>query len=305
MNHALPKNLKLLSLVGDDGRETLGVSTERGVLDVRLAAQHFSLSAPTSVEAMLREGRADEVAKLRDRALSSGVATLFVDETGIRYGRLFTRPEKILCVGLNYRRHAIEVGAQPPRLPPLFNKFANTLAPHQGTIMLPPREIASKFDYETELVVVIGKETRNVSEAAALDHVAGYCVGNDFSARDLQVELPGGQWLVGKSLDGFAPIGPYFVSADLVGDPDALAISTRVNGELRQSSNTSDFIFGTAEIVAYVSRYWTLQPGDLIFTGTPEGVILGYPEDQRVWLKAGDEIVSNIEKLGELRFSLR
>lgn len=305
MKHALPRNLTLLSLANDDGTETLGMRTERGIVDVRLAASHFAMPAPPSIDVMLREGRAGELETLRDRALSSTAAPLFLDEAHVRYGRLFTRPEKIICVGLNYRRHALEVGAQPPRVPPLFNKFANALGAHQGTITLPARDIASKFDYETELVVVIGKEARNVSEEAALEHVAGYCVGNDFSARDLQIELPGGQWFVGKSLDGFAPIGPYFVSADQVGDPDTLAISTRVNGELRQSSNTSDFIFGTAKIVAYISRYWTLQPGDLIFTGTPEGVILGYPENKRIWLKAGDEIVSSIEKLGELSFRLQ
>lgn len=305
MTHALPKNLTLLSLAQDDGTETLGLRTERGVLDVRRAARHFAMSAPLTVEAMLRDGSAGELDDLRDRALRSPGAAPFLDEAGVTYGRLFTRPEKIICVGLNYRRHAAEVGAQPPRVPPLFNKFANALAPHQGTITLPPAEMASKFDYETELVMVIGRQARNVSEGEALEYVAGYCVGNDFSARDLQIELPGGQWVVGKSLDGFAPVGPYFVSADLVGDPDALAISTRVNGELRQSSNTSDFIFDTAKMVAYISRYWTLQPGDLIFTGTPEGVILGYPEEKRRWLKAGDEIVSSIEKLGELTFRLQ
>ncbi|MDA8383757.1 MAG: fumarylacetoacetate hydrolase family protein [Betaproteobacteria bacterium] len=300
----LAERLTLLSIHQDDGAETLGIRTPQGIVDVRSAASHFSLSAPQSLESMLREGRGPELEALMHRALAAGDASLFRHEASIRHGRLFTRPEKIVCVGLNYRRHAAEVGAQPPRVPPLFSKFANALAPHGGTVVLPPPEIATQFDYETELVAVIGRPARNVSEHDALAHVAGYCVGHDFSARDLQMELPSGQWLVGKSLDGFAPVGPYFVSADLVGDPDRLAISTRVNGELRQSSNTSDFIFPMAQLVAYISRYWTLMPGDLIFTGTPEGVILGYPEEQRHWLKAGDEIVSSIEKLGDLRFRL-
>jgi 2-keto-4-pentenoate hydratase/2-oxohepta-3-ene-1,7-dioic acid hydratase in catechol pathway len=127
---------------------------------------------------------------------------------------------------------------------------------------------------------------------------------NDFSARDLQLELPSGQWMIGKTLDNFAPIGPYFVSSDLVGDPNKLKIETRVNGELRQSSNTSDFIFNTQQMVSYISKHWTLEPGDIIFTGTPKGVIAGHPKDKQVWLKPGDEVVSTIEKLGELKFTL-
>ena len=305
MMHALPQNLKLVSIAQDDGAETLGLCTERGILDVRFAAQHFSVSAPLTLEAMLRDGNAAALNGLRDLALATSDVALFLDEAGIRHGRLLAHPEKIICVGLNYRRHAVEVKMPEPRLPPLFNKFSNALGAHGQAITLPGPDIATKFDYETELAIVIGKAARNVTEAEALDYVAGYCTGNDFSARDLQMELPGGQWVVGKSLDGFAPIGPYFVSADLAGNPDAMNITTHVNGELRQSSNTSDFIFNTAQMVAYISRYWTLQPGDLIFTGTPEGVILGYPEDKRIWLKAGDEIVSSVGNLGELKFRLQ
>jgi 2-keto-4-pentenoate hydratase/2-oxohepta-3-ene-1,7-dioic acid hydratase in catechol pathway len=169
---------------------------------------------------------------------------------------------------------------------------------------LPPKDISIKFDYETELLIVIGKACRNVAEADALNYIAGYCTSNDFSSRDLQLELPAGQWMIGKTLDDFAPIGPYFVSADQVGDPNKLKIETRVNGELRQSSNTADFIFNTQQIVAYISKHWTLEPGDIIFTGTPQGVIAGKPKDKQVWLKAGDEIVSSIEKLGDLKFRL-
>ncbi len=191
-----------------------------------------------------------------------------------------------------------------PRVPPLFNKYNNALAAHNCTIKLPPREVACKFDYETEMLIVIGKAARNVSEANALNYVAGYCTANDFSARDLQLELPGSQWMIGKTLNKFAPIGPYFVSADLVGDPNDLKIETRVNGEVRQSSSTNDFIFSAQQIIAYISKHWALEPGDIIFTGTPHGVILGYPKDKQIWLKAGDKIVSSIEKLGDLKFQL-
>ena len=148
----------------------------------------------------------------------------------------------------------------------------------------------------------MGREARNVSEAEALEYVFGYCTGNDFSARDLQRRTS--QWMLGKALDNSAPIGPYLVTADLVGDPNALKLECRVNGEVRQSSNTVDMVFNCKQLVSYISRYMTLKPGDIIFTGTPEGVIGGYPKDKQVWLKAGDRITSSIEKLGELHFTL-
>jgi 2-keto-4-pentenoate hydratase/2-oxohepta-3-ene-1,7-dioic acid hydratase in catechol pathway len=202
---------------------------------------------------------------------------------------------------LNYRRHAQEVGLPVPKQPLLFNKYNTALSPHKGAVKLPVA-VATKFDYEVELVVVMGREARNVSEADALSHVAGYSTGNDFTARDLQLET-GGQWMVGKTPDQFAPLGPYLVTADQV-DPGNLKIECRVNGETRQSSTTRDFIFGCAQIVSYISRVITLRAGDIIFTGTPEGVIQGYPPEKRVWLKAGDKIACSLEKLGELKFDL-
>src|SRR5204862_3793434 len=143
---------------------------------------------------------------------------------------------------------------------------------------------------------------RNVSEADAHSFVAGYATGNDFTARDLQLET-GGQWLIGKTPDQFGPLGPYLVTGDQV-DADNLKIECRINGETRQSSNTSDMIFNCRQLVSYASRYFTLKPGDIIFTGTPEGVIVGKPKDKQVWLKPGDTIVTSIEKLGELEFKL-
>ncbi|MGZ7107269.1 MAG: fumarylacetoacetate hydrolase family protein, partial [Candidatus Angelobacter sp.] len=220
---------------------------------------------------------------------------------GIEYGPVVVHPEKIVCVGLNYRKHAQEIGAPVPKAPVLFNKFNVALNHHKGTIKLPV-EFAKKFDYECELVMVIGKEAKNVSEADALSYVAGYCTGNDFTARDLQLET-GGQWMIGKTPDQFAPLGPYMVTADQI-NPDNLKLETRVNGETRQSSNTSDFIFNSRQMVSYISRYITLRPGDIIFTGTPEGVIQGKPKDQQVWLKPGDKIACSLEKLGELTFDL-
>ena len=148
----------------------------------------------------------------------------------------------------------------------------------------------------------MGKVARNVSEADALSYVFGYCTGNDFTARDLQSRSS--QWMLGKSLDNFAPIGPYLLTAEQVPDPNALKIECRVNGAVRQSSNTVDMVFNCPSLIGYISRHFTLKPGDIIFTGTPEGVISGYPKDKQVWLKAGDRLVTSIEKLGDLEFRL-
>ncbi len=302
--HALPKGLTLLSIHQSDGSETLGIVHAGKVIDVRAAARQLHLSVPLDMETLLRDGSGAALTPLMQAADAGRIPHALLDEAAIRHGRLFTRPGKIICVGLNYRRHAREVKMAEPRVPPLFNKFNNSLAAHECTITLPPKEVAYKFDYETELLIVMGKAARNVSEDSALDYVAGYCTSNDFSARDLQLETPSVQWMIGKTLDNFAPIGPYFVSADVVGNPNALKLETRVNGEVRQSWSTDDFIFNTQQMVAYISKHWTLEPGDLILTGTPHGVILGMPKDQQVWLKAGDVIESSIEKLGTLRFRL-
>jgi 2-keto-4-pentenoate hydratase/2-oxohepta-3-ene-1,7-dioic acid hydratase in catechol pathway len=304
--HEMPANVTLLSMRNADGSETLGVRLgDDRVLDVRKASQLLGIAAPLTLEELLKDGNARGLAQVIAAAQTSRRAkAAMVKESSITFGRLFTNPGKIVCIGLNYRAHIQEANMKLPSVPILFNKYNNALAAHNCTIKLPPRDVAYKFDYETELLIVIGKQARNVSEADALNYVAGYCTAQDFSARDLQLETPSVQWMIGKTLDDFGPIGPYFVSADLVGDPNNLKIETHVNGELRQSSNTSRMIFNPQKLIAYITRMWTLEPGDIIWSGTPEGVILGYPKDKQVWLKAGDEIVSSIEKLGVLRFKL-
>ena len=299
----MPRGLTLLAMKQSDGAETLGLKTPAGVLDVAKANAILNRHAPVTLEELLRSGDAGALNAFAKEADASTLQTAMVNKSEITYGRLFTNPGKIICVGLNYRTHAQETGMALPKAPVLFNKYNNALAAHNATIKLPPREVSYKFDYETELLIVIGKKARNVSETKALDYVAGYAIGHDFSARDLQMET-GGQWMVGKTLDGFAPIGPYFVSADLVGDPNNLAIETRVNGEIRQSDNTKNFIFNAQTMIAYISRLFALEPGDIIFTGTPSGVILGMPKEKQVWLKSGDRIESSIEKLGVLKFDL-
>jgi 2-keto-4-pentenoate hydratase/2-oxohepta-3-ene-1,7-dioic acid hydratase in catechol pathway len=298
----LPRGLTLLSIAKASGAETLGVKLPGGILDVADAREALKIDAPTTLENLLASGRADALEQLV--AAGKDRKEFLRDEANIKFGRLITSPGKIVCVGLNYKEHAEEAGEKLPKVPILFNKYNNTLNAHNGTIKLPPREVSYKFDYETELLIVMGKTARNVSETEALDYVAGYAIGHDFSARDLQLET-GGQWMVGKTLDGFAPIGPYFVSADLV-DPNNLSIETFVNDEPqpRQSSNTSKFIFNPQKVISYASTLFALEPGDIIFTGTPSGVIIGMPKENRVWLKAGDRIVSRIEKLGTLKFDL-
>ena len=280
----------------------LGVKTDHGILDVKAAAGLLHLPAPATVDDLLQNEDGPNLNALVDAALKAGSAKkAFLQEDAVEFGPLVTRPEKIVCVGLNYKRHAKEVNQPLPKQPILFNKFNNSLNHHKGTIKLPV-EVATKFDYETELVIVIGKEARNISEADAGGHIAGFATGNDFSARDLQLET-GGQWMIGKTPDGFGPLGPYMVTADQV-DGDNLKLETWVNGEVRQNSNTNDMVFNTRYIVSYISRHFVLRAGDVIYTGTPEGVIQGKPADKRVWLKAGDKVVSSLEKLGKLEFDL-
>ena len=297
----LARGLTLLTF-REGGADRLGARTDRGILDVARAAEQLGMYAPATLDALLQQEDGPSVQAVVEAALSSAsVASAFLPERDITYGPLVSRPDKIVCVGLNYRKHAEEVGAAIPAHPVLFNKFNASLNRHGGTVTLPV-DLATQFDYEVELVIVIGRTAARVREADALSYVAGYATGNDFTARDLQ-NGRGGQWMVGKALDGFAPIGPHLVTADQV-DPDNLAIECRVNGETRQSSTTADFIFNTRQMVSYISQYFTLKPGDLIFTGTPAGVIQGLPPERRQWLKPGDTLACSVEGLGELTFTL-
>ncbi|MFZ7103007.1 MAG: fumarylacetoacetate hydrolase family protein [Peptococcaceae bacterium] len=280
---------------------SIGIQTAQGIINLQKAAEKFNTPVCTDIMEIIKEWtvHAKTIQKILTLA-ENDPQGLFYDETKILYGPCVTKPEKIICVGLNYRQHAIESHMAIPISPLLFNKFNNSLAAYGDVIKIPA--VAQKIDYEVELVIVIGETAQNVSEEEALTKVFGYCTGNDLSARDLQFKTS--QWILGKALDGFAPIGKYLVTADEIGDPDNLSLETKVNGELRQSSNTADMIFNCKELISYISRYMTLKPGDIIFTGTPQGVIMGYPEEKQVWLKAGDEVITNIEKLGDLKVTL-
>ena len=279
---------------------SLGVRFDKDIIDVGAAERAFKLGAPVSTDQVISgDYDAKALKSIIDKAKAAGRKYL-VAEKDAKFAPCVTEPGKILCVGLNYRAHAAEANQKLPKEPILFNKFSTALNSHGGTIAV-SREPGKNFDYETELVAVIGRTARNVSEADALNYVFGYCTGQDFSERDQQMRS--GQWMLGKTGDGWGPIGPWLVTADQV-DPQNLNISTKVNGEQRQSANTRDMIVGVSQRVAYASRFMTLEPGDIIFTGTPEGVIAGYPPEKRVWLKAGDKVVSSIEKVGDLEFTL-
>ncbi|TDG00620.1 fumarylacetoacetate hydrolase family protein [Paenibacillus piri] len=293
--------MKLLTFI-ENGEQKLGVKTDKGVVHISAALQKVAASAGQTVPQTVHEvidGGAAAVAALQayvDQALAAGDGYV-LNESDLTLAPCVTHPNKIICVGLNYRKHAEETGAAIPKYPILFNKFNNTLTGNGADVPLPVK-VSSKVDYEAELVIVIGKQAKYVSKEDALSHVFGYCNVNDLSARDLQTRTQ--QWLLGKSCDGFSPLGPYLVTADEVGNPNDLGIRCIVNGEVRQNSNTSDMIFHCDEIVSYISQHMTLVPGDIILTGTPEGVVLGLPEDQQVFLKDGDVVTIEIDKLGSL-----
>jgi 2-keto-4-pentenoate hydratase/2-oxohepta-3-ene-1,7-dioic acid hydratase in catechol pathway len=229
------------------------------------------------------------------RALSSLDRTalpLISDEE--RLGPPVSGVGKIVCVGLNYHDHAREVGMTPPTEPALFMKATSAITGPFDPLQLPRDH--SKVDWEIELAIVIGALARNVDESDALEHVAGYCVINDVSERRFQLEC-GGQWTKGKSCDTFAPLGPYLVTRDEAGAADSLGLWLDVNGKRMQSSSTSDMVFGVGKLVHYVSRFMSLQPGDIIATGTPAGVALGMKDPR--WLRAGDTLRFGIDGLGE------
>ena len=268
----------------------LGIRTETGVIDVAQASKSHD-GIPVTMDAVIRGGA--EAKKSLQDLMEQSAANWFLDEQDLQPGPCVGAPEKLICIGLNYERHARETGMAVPEVPVLFSKFNNTLAATGDPIPLP--ENALQYDYEVELGVVLGKEARYVSVGDALKYVFGYFTVNDMSVRDLQFRTS--QWLIGKTPDKFFPTAPYLVTADEVGDPQNLGLSCWVNGELRQNSNTADMIFSVAECISYISQYMTLKPGDVISTGTPEGVVMGMTEKN--WLKPGDEVVVEVEGLGK------
>jgi 2-keto-4-pentenoate hydratase/2-oxohepta-3-ene-1,7-dioic acid hydratase in catechol pathway len=212
----------------------------------------------------------------------------------VRFASCVARPSKIVCIGLNYAKHAAESGMDNPAEPVVFFKSTTALCGPNDNVTIP--KSSEKTDWEVELAVVIGKKASYVEEEEAMDYIAGYCVHNDYSERSFQLER-GGQWVKGKSNDTFAPMGPYFVTSDEITDPQNLNLWLKLNGKKIQDSNTNDMIFGVQHIISYLSQYMTLLPGDIISTGTPSGVGLGFKPP--VYLKPGDVVELGIERLGE------
>jgi 2,4-didehydro-3-deoxy-L-rhamnonate hydrolase len=229
----------------------------------------------------------------RSTKMQTGGETVSLGEA--RLHAPIVRPAKIICIGLNYEDHAAETGREIPEKPVVFAKYPNTIVGPGEPIRIPP--ITGQVDYEAELVVVIGRAAKNVPEEEALEYVFGYTNGNDVSSRDLQFS-EGGQWTRSKSLDTFAPIGPYVATRDEIPDPQSLSIRCVLNGEVVQDGTTSKMIFSVAELISFLSTGMTLVPGDVIFTGTPAGV--GFVRDPELFMKPGDEVTVEIEGLGSL-----
>ncbi|MEK6276418.1 MAG: fumarylacetoacetate hydrolase family protein [Actinomycetota bacterium] len=275
--------MRLVTYTSESGPRA-GLIADGGVLD---AAQALGESGPVSVRELIAGGRVADLEEAEGTPVADASLLPPVPD-----------PEKIICIGLNYRSHAEEAGLEPPNSPTFFAKYRNALAAPGAAVALP--RASREVDYEAEVAVVIGRRAREVAEADALDHVAGYMLFNDLSARDLQFATP--QWMPGKVFDGSAPCGPALVTPDEAGAPDEIEVALELNGETMQSASTADLVFGIAELVSHLSSLMTLQPGDVIATGTPPGV--GAAREPPVWLRDGDEIVVSSPTLGRLETTI-
>jgi 2-keto-4-pentenoate hydratase/2-oxohepta-3-ene-1,7-dioic acid hydratase in catechol pathway len=280
--------MRWVTVASEEGPRACGV-VDGQYVDVNAADPGM----PTSVRGLLELGT--EWQRRAWDALTNGVVRH--DPANVTLLAPIPDARKIVCIGLNYRDHAAESGVPVPTEPVLFSKYPTALIGHGAPIVLP--RVSHEVDYEAELVVVIGRKGRHIPRQRAREYVGGYAVGHDVSARDWQLNKPGKQWMAGKTFDTFAPVGPELVTPDEVPEPQNLGIRLRLNGQTMQDSNTSQLVFGVDELIAYLSQVFTLEPGDLIFTGTPPGV--GMARKPPVWLKAGDIVEVEIDKLGTLR----
>ncbi|MDA0838741.1 MAG: fumarylacetoacetate hydrolase family protein [Planctomycetota bacterium] len=271
-----------------DGKRKVGAQVDGEVVDLTAGDE----SIPGNMRCFLGGGEATLAAA--KAVIDSGEHR--VADSAVTIKAPIYNPEKVICVGLNYADHAAESGMAPPPEPVLFCKFPNAIIGPNEVIQLPHE--SNEPDYEVEMVIVIGKAGRRIAKENAMQHVAGYTVGHDVSARDWQLKKPGGQWMMGKTFDTFAPIGPAIVTPDEISDPHNLGIRLFLNGVAMQDSTTAQLIFKTDELIAYISQVVTLQPGDLIFTGTPPGV--GFAKKPPLFLKAGDHCVCEVDEIGRL-----
>ena len=272
------------------GSDRAGVQTGDGILDAAELLGEDSIG----VRELLAGNRVGDMA---GAAGSAAVSPL--PEGAVELRPPVPDPDKIVCIGLNYRSHAEEAGVEPPEVPTIFAKFRNALAAAGAEVSLPAA--SAKVDYEAEVAFVVGRRCKDLTEEQAGDAIAGYMLLNDLSARDLQFATP--QWMPGKVFDSSAPCGPALVTADEAGAHDAISFQLELNGERMQEAVTSDLIFSPPQLLSHLSSWMTMEPGDIVSTGTPSGV--GSVRDPRVWLQPGDEIVISSPTLGELRTTLR
>ena len=288
--------MKLINMIVD-GKPRLGILTEKGVVDVSTVRPGSEI--PCTMMEAIRMGRENALPLLQ---MAENLATHYLDESTITYAPAVDAPSKILCAGVNYRAHIEETRGsfEPAGVPTIFAKFNNTLAPHRGKVIR--CRSSKKHDYEAEIAVIIGKRASYITLDQADEHIFGYTLANDISARDLQKATS--QWVPGKTCDTFCPLGPCIVTADAL-DYDKMHITGYKNGELRQEGWSADMIHDIPALVTFLSGCCTLEPGDVILTGTPSGVILGRPEDQQDWLQPGDVLTVREDTIGELTVTIQ
>jgi 2-keto-4-pentenoate hydratase/2-oxohepta-3-ene-1,7-dioic acid hydratase in catechol pathway len=288
--------MKLINMIVD-GKPRLGILTEKGVVDASTVRPGSEI--PCTMMEAIRMGRENALPLLQ---MAENLATHYLDESTITYAPAVDAPSKILCAGVNYRAHIEETRGsfEPAGVPTIFAKFNNTLAPHRGKVIR--CRSSKKHDYEAEIAVIIGKRASYITLDQADEHIFGYTLANDISARDLQKATS--QWVPGKTCDTFCPLGPCIVTADAL-DFDKMHITGYKNGELRQEGWSADMIHDIPALVTFLSGCCTLEPGDVILTGTPSGVILGRPEDQQDWLQPGDVLTVREDTIGELTVTIQ
>jgi len=288
--------MRVASFAGPNGQARVGALTDKGLVDLRTAARNSGVASDVFADMIAFLAGGEPAASEAQRLIKEPPQGSIVSMAGIRLLPPVPRPGKIIAIGLNYRDHQIESGAkEAPKLPMIFAKFTTSIAAAEEPIVIPVGD--PQVDYEAEMAVVVGKKGKAIPEAKALEYVAGYMPLNDVSARAWQ--FADKQWVRGKSCDSFCPTGPYLTTRDEIANPHALAIQARVNGATLQDSNTSKMIFQVPQLIAHISASITLEPGDIIATGTPEGV--GAFRTPPIFLKPGDVVEIEIEKLGVLR----
>lgn len=283
-----------------DSTPQLGIERRQDIINIEKMSAHFNTDKNYTLDSIM-ENDTEQLEELSEMLEKLETSTLDINNFSekkeqINYLPVIQDPDKIICVGMNYLDFVKEIDGEVPLTPILYNKFNNALAAHKQDIPLPA--VARQVDYSAELVVVIGKEMKDVHDGDVFDGIFGFTVGNNFADRRLQKQTS--QWMLGKTLDYFAPVGPAIVTKGEIDDLNNLYVTLKVNNEVVQNGNTKDMIFSVQNLISYLSKHITLKPGDLIFTGTPKGVILGKPDAEQRWLGQNDLVEVTISSIGTL-----